>query len=387
MEIAPRPRSRSWTRSWTCPEGTRIQILAPLVEPEKRGTGPAPQTTPKGRFHQGQDRRGGQAAGGRHPSGQEQEARHQRDGGPAGGEQGHQAPAHRFHGAHPQSLRRVKPSWRLQARREIFFSQKAACRNCGISMPELTPQMFSFNNPQGACAECGGLGTKRYFDPDLIVPDPALSLRKGPLRPGPTVIPSTSSSCWIPSADHYQVDVYTPFRDLPKQVQEVFLYGSGKEEIKFRFERDKRRHYYKRPFEGRDPQSRTAVPRNRFLHDPGRTREVHGLQALPVLQGRKAEAHEPGRHGPGCPSMRSRPLSVEKAGHFFKTFRSTQGERAIADRILKEIRERLGFLRSVGLDYLSLDRPTVHPVGRGGPADQAGHPDRLRSCRRALCAG
>jgi excinuclease ABC subunit A len=138
----------------------------------------------------------------------------------------------------------------IPGEREIFFSQKAACRNCGISMPELTPQMFSFNNPQGACPECSGLGTKRYFDPELIVPNPDLSLREGAIAPWATRHSIYFQQMLDAICQHYRVDVYSPYKNLPKKVQDVFLHGSGKESIKFYFERDDHRHYYKRPFEG-----------------------------------------------------------------------------------------------------------------------------------------
>ena len=126
---------------------------------------------------------------------------------------------------------------------EIFFSQKAACPRCGFSIPELTPQMFSFNNPQGACGECSGLGTKRYFDPDLIIPDPDLSLREGAIVPWAKRHSVYFQQMLDSLCQHYGIDVYSPFKDLPKEIQEVFLYGSGDDEIKFYFEKDDRRHF------------------------------------------------------------------------------------------------------------------------------------------------
>ena len=239
---------------------------------------------------------------------------------------------------------------------EIFLSQKAACLQCGISMPELTPQMFSFNNPQGACPECSGLGTKRYFDPDLIVPDPNLSLREGAIAPwikrqSVYFMQLLDSIC-----QHYRIDIYAPFKDAPKKVQEAILHGSGDEEIKFYFERDDRRHSYKRPFEG-------VIP--------NLERRYHETTSSQVRE--EIEQYMSIRACPACSGARLKPISlavtvhdrnlqeitslpIEKAYEFFDRIGLPRQEKVIAERILKEIQERLEFLKSVGLDYLSLDR-------------------------------
>ena len=243
--------------------------------------------------------------------------------------------------------------------REIFFSQKASCNRCGISIPELTPQMFSFNNPQGACTECTGLGTKRFFDPALIVPDPTLPLKEGALAPWA----GRQSVYFHQMLDaiclHYAVDGYTPFKDLPEKVQQVFLYGSGEEEIKFRYEQDKRRHFFKRPFEGIIPNLER------------RYRETNSNQIREEL-----EQYMDFRPCPACKGARLKPISlavtvqgrsivditamtIEAALAFFQNIKLATQEMHIAERILKEIQSRLGFLLSVGLDYLSLDRPSA----------------------------
>ena len=119
----------------------------------------------------------------------------------------------------------------LIGEKEFLFSQKASCLVCGFSLQPLTPQMFSFNNPLGACPECGGLGAKMYFDPDLIVPNPDLSLREGAIAPW-----RNRSSVYLQHmldslAEHYGIDIYTPFRELPEHVQKALLYGSGKRKM------------------------------------------------------------------------------------------------------------------------------------------------------------
>jgi excinuclease ABC subunit A len=246
---------------------------------------------------------------------------------------------------------------------EIFFSQKAACSQCGISIPELTPQMFSFNNPQGACLECGGLGTKRYFDPDLIIPDQDLSLREGAIVPWANRHSVYFTQMLDSLCQHYRIDIYTPFKDLPKKVKEVFLNGSGDEEIKFYYEKDDRRYDYTRPFEG-------VIP--------NLDRRYHETDSYHIRE--EIERYMSIRPCPGCGGARLRPISLavkvgnqsiheitalplERAYEFFQRLRLDPKERDIASRVLKEIRERLGFLKSVGVDYLTLDRSSATLAG------------------------
>lgn len=242
---------------------------------------------------------------------------------------------------------------------EILFSQKAACIKCGVSIPELTPQMFSFNNPQGACPECSGLGTKRYFDPDLLVPDSKLTLREGALAPWAKRHSVYFQQMLDAICGHYHIDIHTPFKDLPKKTQQVFLNGSGNDEIKFYFERGDRRHFYRRPFEGLIPNLER------------RYRETDSYQIREEL-----EQYMSIRPCPACEGARLKPISlavtvgaksvhevtsfsIEKSLNFFDNLKLLKKEKDIAQRILKEIKERLGFLRNVGLDYLTLDRSSA----------------------------
>ena len=246
----------------------------------------------------------------------------------------------------------------LPGEKEIFFSQKAACRNCGISILELTPQMFSFNNPQGACPECSGLGTKRYFDPELIVPNPGLSLREGAIAPWATRQSIYYQQLLDAICQHYHVDVYTPYKNLPKKVQEVFLHGSGEESIKFYFERDDHRHYYKRPFEGVIPSLERRYRETESYMIREEIEKFLSLQACPSCKGARLKPVPLAATVHGLSVHEVTGLSIERTYDFFQDLRLDPKEAAIAERILKEIRERLWFLRSVGLDYLSLDRPT-----------------------------
>ncbi len=242
---------------------------------------------------------------------------------------------------------------------ETLFSQKAACMQCGISIPELTPQMFSFNNPHGACEECGGLATKRYFDPDMIIPDPDLSLREGAIAPWANRHSVYFQQMLDSLCQHYKIDIYTPFKDLSKKVQKIFLHGSEEEEIDFYYERDNRRYSYKRPFEG---------------IIPNLERRYHETDSYQVRY--EIENYITMRPCPACHGARLKPISlavkvggksiheitsfsIERSHDFFKDLHIDKREKDVAKRIMKELKERLGFLRSVGLDYLSIDRPSA----------------------------
>ncbi len=249
---------------------------------------------------------------------------------------------------------------------EIFFSQKAACPSCGLGIPELTPQMFSFNNPQGACGECSGLGTKKYLDPDLVVPDPHLSLREGAISPWANRHSVHFQQILDSLCSHYGVDIYSPFNTLPEKARNVFLYGSGEEVIKFYFERNNRRYFYGRPYEGVIPN----LERRYFETDSYQVREdieqYMSVRPCPVCHGArlKPESRAVLVGGKGIQEITD--LPVEKAREFFTQLPLTSKEQAIGRRVLKEIRERLDFLTSVGLNYLTLGRASATLSGGEG---------------------
>jgi excinuclease ABC subunit A len=242
---------------------------------------------------------------------------------------------------------------------DVFFSQKAACSRCGLSIPELTPQMFSFNNPQGACQECSGLGTKRYLDPELIVPDPALSLREGAIAPWANRHSVYFQQMLDSLCQHYEVEVYTPFGELPEEIQHVFLYGSGKEEIKFYFEKDERRYFYARPFEGVIPNLERRYHETDSYQIREEIERFMSLSPCPACKGARLKPISTSVLVGGRPIHEITALSVEKAHQFFDDLKLSAREEAIVKRVLKEIRGRLVFLRSVGLDYLTIDRSSA----------------------------
>jgi len=246
----------------------------------------------------------------------------------------------------------------LIGKAEHRFSKKASCPVCGFSFPPLTPQMFSFNNPLGACEECGGLGIKMYFDPDLIVPDPGLSLREGAIEPWA----GRNSIYFYQMLDsliqHYEIDLYTPFSELPEKIQKAFLYGSGKEEIRFYSDRDDRRHFYKKPFEGIIPNL------NRRYHETDSSfskewiERFMNIRPCPQCNGARLKGESLAVKIGGKSIAEVTSLFITKAHEYFQGLKITEKEEIIGRQILKEIIKRLGFLESVGLDYISLDRST-----------------------------
>ncbi len=238
---------------------------------------------------------------------------------------------------------------------EMIFSQNFACTECGISMEEITPRMFSFNSPYGACPDCSGLGTKLELDPDLIVPDRTKSIADGAVAPWP------STGSWYFQAlenvgKAYGFSVHDPIEKLTPAQVEVILYGSKGERLSFRYEKEGRSHIFQAPFEG---VVHNLSRRYRETNSDGMREEIEQfMNANPC---------------PACRGARLKPeilaikvgdksiyevtrLPVKDAQSFFLELVLTDRERIIARQILKEINERLGFLVNVGLDYLALDR-------------------------------
>lgn len=239
---------------------------------------------------------------------------------------------------------------------EVMFSQKNACPDCGISIPELQPRLFSFNNPFGACPECTGLGEKMEFDVDLMIPDKSKSYNEH------GILPYNPTSAWNTTrfkalAEEYKFSLDTPFEDLTKKQQEVILYGS-----------DKPLHwiYYKQSGSG---MSEYFEPFPGIINDMNRRYvEAWGDSMKQNLE--KYMAH---KECSCCHGKKLRPealgvtvgkknimelceLSVSESIEFFEKTKFTKTQTEIAGQILKEINSRLNFLKNVGLDYLTLER-------------------------------
>ena len=241
--------------------------------------------------------------------------------------------------------------------REELFSEFAACHKCGVSLPPISTQLFSFNNPQGACVECGGLGVKQFFDPALIVPDPWKSISEGAIAPWGWRKEETYTGHLLESvAKHYGVTLDTPFGDLPKKVQHVFFYGSGEEEINFYYRKGRREMSAVNRFEGVIPQLDRRFHETQSAMIRDELGKYMNEQRCPLCQGARLK--------PEALAVRVGPwsiheitcLSIEKLLEQLPLLPLSKRERQIGEPILKEIVDRLSFLEDVGLGYLSLER-------------------------------
>ena len=246
---------------------------------------------------------------------------------------------------------------RPEKEQTMLFSEKLACVDCGISYQEITPRLFSFNNPHGACPECTGLGTRMYFDADLVIPNPELSLREGAIAPWEKRLSGWFHLILDALAKAYSFDIRTPFKDLPEHVRDVILNGSKGQKIEFWWEEDgDRRHTYQKEFEGvlnnlqrrwRETESDAAREDLEKYMNVMPCPTCHGArlrpEALHVLVGNRTICDVTA-------------MAIRDCLTFFEGLQLSDKEQEIARRILKEVRERLSFLVNVGLDYLSLDR-------------------------------
>ena len=239
---------------------------------------------------------------------------------------------------------------------EELVSQNWACLKCNVSIAEVEPRTFSFNSPHGACPTCGGLGELSYFDEALVVPDESLSIADGAIAPW-----SSKNATWYRPvleglAKHYKQSVKKPWSALPSDFRKKVLYGSGDTEIKVTYQGDGHVYTYKKPFEG------VINNLRRRMNETGSENVREGLSDFTRM-----------RPCPDCGGSRLRPearvvrisdkaihevtrMSVHAARGWFDDLELESRDRKIAERLLKEIRERLGFLTHVGLGYLSLDR-------------------------------
>jgi len=239
---------------------------------------------------------------------------------------------------------------------EIFFSKNAACRKCGISIPDLTPQMFSFNNPHGACPECSGLGKKRYFDQELIVPTPDLSLREGAIAPWAKRNSVYFQQMLDAICKHYDIDIYQSFDSMEKEKQNILMHGSGNDEIKFYFEKDEKRYFYDRPFEGVIPSLERQYNETDSYHTRDEIEKYMSVMACPECNGSRVNTFSSAVKIGGFSIHELTSFSIKKAHNFFDKLELNSKEEKISKRIIKELKDRIGFLNSVGLSYLTLDR-------------------------------
>src|SRR5499433_1041103 len=228
----------------------------------------------------------------------------------------------------------------LQTSAPMLFSERLACADCGISFPEVSPRMFSFNNPYGACPECGGIGTRFEIDPERLVPNVNRSLKAGALAPWAGRESAYFKQTLAALAKRYKFSLDEPWAKLKRPVRDVILHG----------DRDG-------GFEG---VVKILERRYRETESEEARREVETFmaeRACPACQGSRLRRESLGLKIAGKSIADVVRLTIKDAATFFTTLRFSEREAAIARRVLKEIRERLGFLANVGLEYLTLDRP------------------------------
>ncbi|ENM3849489.1 excinuclease ABC subunit UvrA [Vibrio cholerae] len=239
---------------------------------------------------------------------------------------------------------------------EQIFSANFACPHCGYSMRELEPRLFSFNNPAGACPTCDGLGVQQYFDPDRVIQDANLSLAQGAIR-GWDQKNFYYFQMLTALAEHYDFDVHTPFNKLSKKIQEIILHGSGRTEIEFKYINDRGDiRLKKHPFEGilhnlerryRDTESNSVREELAKYISNKPCSSCDGTRL-------KIEARNVFINETALPTIVE--LSIADALTFFQELK-LEGQRAqIAEKVMKEINDRLQFLVNVGLNYLNLSR-------------------------------
>ncbi len=240
----------------------------------------------------------------------------------------------------------------------ITLSSKFSCPVSGFTLDEIEPRLFSFNSPFGACKVCDGLGTEMVFDPELIIPNSTLSLYDKAVAPWANSPSKYFIQTFEGLARHYKFSVHTPYNELPKEIQKIILYGSGEEEIKISYNDGTRSFTSNKPFEGVIP---NLVRRSRETESEYMREELTKYQNI--------------THCNACDGYRLNPealcvrvgglhigevckITIEKSAEWFEVLEKklSKKHQQIAEKVLKEIRDRLGFLVNVGLDYLTLSR-------------------------------
>jgi excinuclease ABC subunit A len=239
----------------------------------------------------------------------------------------------------------------------LLFSENLACPEHGVSLPEMAPRIFSFNSPHGACETCSGLGARREIDPDLIVGDPSLSVVEGVLLPWTGSNSKYYEQIIKALADRYEVDMAAPWGSLPQEVRDVFLYGTRGERLYVSYvNRAGFKRSYMTTFEGIVPNLERRYRETDSEYMRGKIEEYMAERPCPACNGARLKPPTLAVRIGGLNIYELSLLPVTGAMRFLDGLQLSQRERLIGSRVLKEIRERLSFLESVGVGYLSLHR-------------------------------
>lgn len=242
---------------------------------------------------------------------------------------------------------------------EILFSQNFACSECGISIEELTPRMFSFNNPFGACPNCSGLGTLLKIDPELVIPDPSKSLSQGAITVGGWNVENEDAytrMTFNALAKHYKFSLDTPVEKLPESIMNIILYGTNGEKIKIAYEREYGSGNYHAVFEG---VINITERRYRETQSDGMKQYYEGFMSstpCPECKGARLKKESLAVTVGDKNINEIVNMSISDANEFFNKAILTERQKLIAIQIFKEVNARIGFLVDVGLDYLTLSR-------------------------------
>ncbi len=242
----------------------------------------------------------------------------------------------------------------------MTFSERFACPEHGVSLPELQPRIFSFNSPHGACPRCTGLGSQQEIDPDLLVPDPTLSIAEGALVPWSVGNSSFYESVIQAIADRWEIDLDRPWQDLTREQQDLFLYGTKGERVYVQYRnRMGRRRSYMLAFEGIVPSLQRRYRETDSAQQRERIEEYMSFRPCPACDGARLKPEVLAVTVGGVNIHEFTQMSVTQALRFLDELELTEVEQLIGSRIVKEIRERLTFLDDVGVGYLDLDRASA----------------------------
>ncbi len=249
---------------------------------------------------------------------------------------------------------------------DLTFSQNYACEDCGISIEELTPRMFSFNNPYGACPVCTGLGVQLRVDQSAVMPNMELSIMEGGISaPGwGSIKDDTVAKMYFDAlAKKYYFKLTTPLKDLPEEIIDIILYGTKGEKLELKYDRGNGYGVLQQPFEGIINNLERRYRETQSQASKQSIEEYMAEYPCPVCHGRRLKPEALAVTVGGMDISQFCDLPIEKAGGFIQNLELTDQQAMIAARILKEVKERLGFLNNVGLNYLTLSRSAASLSG------------------------
>jgi excinuclease ABC subunit A len=241
---------------------------------------------------------------------------------------------------------------------EVFtYSERFACLHCGISMPELEPRIFSFNSPHGACPRCTGLGSQMEIDPELVVPDPSLSIGEGAILPWSSSATTYYDQITQAIAERYEVDLEAPWGDLSEEQRDLFLYGTNGDRIYVTYRnRMGRKRSYMTTFEGIVPNLERRYKETDSDWSREKIEEYMTLRPCPECKGARLRPESRAVQVAGLRIHEFTAMSAKRALAWVAELELSDTDRAIARLILREIQERLRFLDNVGVGYLSMER-------------------------------